>query len=325
MANTTVTEAGPAPVSTESSLSNWVGDYVTDNLGKGKALSEMPYEGYQGALSADASGNQIDAFTGIAGLTLPEEYSTAMEQANTSYANANTLGGYETGTNMWNDQAASEYMSPYIQQALNPQLEEMQRQSMIQRMSDNDALTKAGAYGGSRQAIMNSEQNDNTNRLMSELVGKGYQNAYNSAGDMFNQDQNRYEKSRQFGADLGLQGNRQAMDATNQLADLTQTNFNAQRDIYDDQLKAGEIERGITSEGLAAEQAQFKEERDYPYKQIQWAMGLLNGMPVEAQNTNYQQNSTAQNYLENMAGGAGGGADLITLLDSIFGNSKDDS
>ena len=314
---TELPDNSPDPISTESSLSNWAGDYVTGLLGQGQALTQMPYEGYQGDLTAGANQTQTDAFAGIAGLTLPEQYGTAMTQAGSSYTNANTLGDYDTGTNMWNNEAAGQYMSPYIQQALDPQLLEIQRQNEIQRMSDNDALTKAGAYGGGRQAIMNSEQNDNTARLMSEVTGKGYQDAYNSAADMFTSDQNRYEQSRQFGADLGLQGNRQAMDATNQLTDIAQTQLNSQRDIYGDQLAAGDMERGITSEGLAADYGQFVEERDYPYKQIQWGMGLLNGMPLETQNTNYSQDSTLSQYLQNSAGGG----DLLSSLLGIFGDS----
>ena len=39
----------------ESNLSNWAGPYVTDMLAKGQALSEMPYEQYQGALTAGPS------------------------------------------------------------------------------------------------------------------------------------------------------------------------------------------------------------------------------------------------------------------------------
>lgn len=39
----------------ESALSNWVGPYVTDMLGKGKAVSELPYEAYTGQLTAGQS------------------------------------------------------------------------------------------------------------------------------------------------------------------------------------------------------------------------------------------------------------------------------
>ena len=39
-----------------------------------------------------------------------------------------------------------------------------------------------------------------------------------------------------------------------------------------DQLDAGAIQRGIESEGILADREQFIEERDFPYKQVQYAV-----------------------------------------------------
>lgn len=274
---TTTNESPPPPISTESSLSNWAGDYVTDMLGRGRALTEMPYEGYQGDLTAGPNENQISAFSGIAGLTLPTD-------------------GYSSDVAMFDQAAADQYMNPYIQSVLQPQLEEMARQNAIQQVSDNAAFTKAGAYGGGRQAIMNAERNDNMARLQNQATQEGYQKAYNTAFDMFTSDQKRLEDSNQFGANFGLK------------------ELGAETDLYNNQLEAAEMERGITTEGLAADYAQFKEERDYPYKQIQYGMGLLNGLPLETQNTNYAQDSTFSQYLQN----AGGGSDLLGDLLDLF-------
>ena len=274
---TALPNSSPDPISTESSLSNWAGDYVTEMLGKGRALTNMPYDAYGGELSAGANQNQQDAFAGIAGLTLP-------------------TGGYTANGNMFDQAAADQYMNPYIASVLNPQLAEMSRQNQIQQVNDNAAFTKAGAYGGGRQAIMNSERNDNNARLMNQATQEGYSNAYNSAFDMFTSDQNRMDKSNQFAADYGLK------------------ELGAETDMYQRQLEAGEMERGITSQGLAADQAQFNEERDYPYKQIQWGMGLLNGMPLETENTNYSQDSTMSQYLQNTGGGSSVLGDLFGLF-----------
>ena len=279
---TALPNSSPDPISTESSLSNWAGDYVTGMLGQGQALTQMPYEGYQGDLTAGANENLTNAFSGIAGLTLPSD-------------------GYTANANMFDQAAADQYMNPYIASVLNPQLAEMSRQNQIQQVNDNAAFTKAGAYGGGRQAIMNSERNDNNARLMNQATQEGYSNAYNSAFDMFTSDQNRMDKSNQFAADYGLK------------------ELGAETDMYQNQLAAGEMERGITSEGLGADYAQFVEERDYPYKQIQWGMGLLNGMPLETQNTNYSQDSTLSQYLQNSAGGG----DLLSSLLGIFGGNDD--
>ena len=373
-------------ISTESSLSNWAGDYVTDMLGKGQALSNLPYEAYTGTLSAPASGLQNDAFGGIAGLTLPDGYGDAAGMQNEVYDAAGQAGQYDPlgynpadynplaynpggdyqagniGTEMWNNDFADQYMNPYIQQALNPQLEEMARQSDIQRLQDTSRLTKAGAYGGSRQAIMESENNDNMMRLMAELTGKGYQGAYESGADMFTSDYGRdlqaqianeqaqqygadlglrgeqlreqsrqfgathglsgerlMEDSRQFGANLGLKGIAEQLAASRALTDTTDRGFQAQRDIFGDQLDAGEVQRGITSEGLAADKQQFEEERDFPYKQVQYQHSLLGGMPLATQNYNYGQPSTWSDILSG-AGQAGG---ILDIFGDLFGGGVD--
>ena len=58
-------------IGTESNLSNWVGPYVTDMLGKGQALSETPYHAYQGPLTAGDSPLQAQAFNNASNLAVP--------------------------------------------------------------------------------------------------------------------------------------------------------------------------------------------------------------------------------------------------------------
>ena len=107
---------------TESSLSSWVGPYVTDMLGKGQAIGSQPYQAYQGPLTAGASNLQQQAFQGLAGLSAP------------------VTGAFDAT-------AAQNYMNPYLSAALQPQLAEMRRQSQISGLADTSRLTKAGAYG----------------------------------------------------------------------------------------------------------------------------------------------------------------------------------
>ena len=64
-------------------------------------------------------------------------------------------------------------------------------------------------------------------------------------------------------------------------------------DVLNRQGIAGAEQRGIESEGMAADYAQFKEERDYPYKQVQYMQSLLQGLPLEAQTTSYNAPSDA--------------------------------
>jgi hypothetical protein len=68
---------------------------------------------------------------------------------------------------------------------------------------------------------------------------------------------------------------------------------------------------GVSSrQGITADIAQFTEERDYPYKQIQYAQSLLQGLPISTQDYQYAEPST----LSNVMGGAGG---ILGLLESL--------
>jgi hypothetical protein len=255
-ANPTATGAGvPHDVSRTSTLSPWVGDYVTDALGQGAALAKAPYQAYQGPLTAGASDLQQQAFAG------------ASDIAGAGFTPTQFSGG------LFDTKAAQSYMNPYIQSALDPQLRELQRQSDIQRTQDAGRLTKAGAFGGSRQAIMESEGRRNLLDKQAGVLGQGYATAYDKAMAQFNADQGRSmdaqkatEASRQYGADFGLK-------SVNQLADL------------------GATQRGITSEGLAADKAQFEEQRDFAYSMPKYQLGLLSGLPIAANTTSVDQDA----------------------------------
>ena len=145
------------------SLSDWAGEYVTDMLGKGAALAEMPYEAYTGPLTAGESELQTKAFEGLAGLTVPTD----------------AMGVFTPDA--FSAESAQQYMNPYLQAALDPQIEEARRQAQIQRLADATRLTRAGSYGGSRQAIMESEANRNLLQNLAAITGEGYRTAYDKA------------------------------------------------------------------------------------------------------------------------------------------------
>jgi len=309
----------------ESSLSNWAGDYVTDMLGRGAALADQPYQAYQGPLTPGISSLQDQAFAGISGLSVP---AGSAEAANNAGQIGNTMQGMSFdpsmfSTSQWTDPGvAQSYMNPYVQNALNPQMDEMRRQAEITRLNDASRYTKAGAYGGSRQAISESEGWDNLSRLMNETTGKGYLDAYNTGSGIFATDQDRAlkaagmgEESRQFGANFGLDAQKGALDAAKAQGALSSTQLDDALQLLQQQKSFGDTERSILGEGMAADKAQFEQEREYPYKQVQYMQSLLQSMPLEAQQNYYQEPS----YLSQFAGGAGG---IMNLYDQIFGDKQ---
>ena len=259
---------------TESSLSNWAGDYVTNMLGKGRALAEEGYNAYTGPLTAGTSELQDEAFSGIAGLNLPTDQMGA--------------AGYTPQA--FTGDAVSQYMNPYLMQSLQPQIDEARRQSEIDRISNAGRMTRAGSFGGSRQAVLDAQNQEAMQRNIAGITGQGYADAYRSAVDQFNVEQDR------------------GMTAQDRINEYGFTGLGALTD-------AGQLQRDITSEGIAADRAQFEEERDYPFKQVQYMQSLLQGLPIEAQSYSYAQPSA----LSELASTSGG---LSALYDKLFPNTS---
>ena len=127
----TGTAASALPASGGTSmqgLADWAAPYVTGYLGKAQALGDMPYQTYQGPLTAGASELQSTAFQGIGNLTVPNQ------------GQYTPVGGSFADTGV-----ASKYMNPYLEQALNPTLDEIRRQSQITQMGNAAKMTSAGA------------------------------------------------------------------------------------------------------------------------------------------------------------------------------------
>lgn len=299
MADTYIDPMAGQQTGAESSLSSWAGPYVTEMLGRGRALASMPYQAYTGPLTAAPSALQNQAFSGLASLTMPTAAQTSYTPQSftgAAYAapTAAQLAAGQPGTyTPASGNVVQQYMSPYLMAALEPQMAEARRQADISRVQQAGRLTKAGAYGGGRQAIMESELDRNLLRNLTDITGRGYQDAFTAAQNQFNTEEARRMAATGQAQQYGLQALQQ-------------------------QLGAGATQRGITGEGIAADIGQFEQERDYPYKQVQYMQSLLQGLPLATQSYSYQEPSG----LSQLLGGAGGILGLLQQLNLLGGDNK---
>ena len=201
---------------TSDSLSTWAGPYVTDMLGKTKALADKPYQAYGGPLTAGSSGLQDKAFAGYSALDPNQQtgigsfgfgagpgsfgFGSAAGQGYTPGFTAGSADMSGMGMNRFqndynpqafNAQAAQQYMNPYLQAALNPQLDTARREMEKSRLADASRLTQAGAFGGSRQALMDAETGRNFGQNIADITGQGYARAFDTAQGQFNTEQQR--------------------------------------------------------------------------------------------------------------------------------------
>ena len=268
----------------QGALAEFAGEYVSDMLGKGRALAEQPYTAYTGPLTAGPSALQTKSFQGVGNLAAPTESMGTFTPGTFSATGAPDVS---QGAPTAGGSIANQYMNPYLSAVLQPQLEEARRQAEISRLGDVGRLTQAGAFGGSRQALMDLERDDRLQRNLADITGKGYASAFEQARQQFNVEQDRARAAQDMANKFGF-------------------------DVLGAQARAGEVERGIEKEGILADRAQFEEERDFPYKQLQYQRSLLQGLPIAARSYSVTQPSG----FSALAGGAG---DISTLLRSIFG------
>ena len=253
----------------EQTAAGYTGNYIPNMLAQTQALTSIAKPQYTGQLTAGTSDLQNQAFAG------------ASENAQAGY----TPTQFTSGT--FDANAANKYMNPYLQASLNPQIEEARRQSQIDQQLGIAGAIKSGGFGGGASDIMSRAANRDLGSKLAGIVGTGYNTAYDKAMGQFNAEQNRgldvqreSEKSRQYGADYG-------------------------RSSIKDLAELGATQRGITSEGVAADKKAFEDARDDPYERLQFQSKMLNGLPITATNYTRPEASTSQQMLEAAGGIAG--------------------
>ena len=257
------------------SLSSWAAPYVTDMLGKGQALSNMPFTAYSGPLTAGQSGLQTQAFQGLANLTVPTSNMGAIGAGGSftgaGYAapTAAQAAAGETGTyTPASGDILQQYMTPYLQGALQTQYDAARRQAQIAAQNLQSQYGKAGAYGGSRQGVAEAELQRGLLDRMAGITGTGYQQAFEQAQNQFNEEARRQMEAQELTNRYGF-------------------------DVLREQQAGGATQRGIEGEGIAADYAQFTEERDFPYKQVQYQQSLLEDLPIGQTSRDYVDPSSS--------------------------------
>jgi hypothetical protein len=213
------------------------------------------------------------------------------------------------------------YMSPYMQNVVGIQQREAQRNADIAGTQQQAQATKAGAFGGGRDAIMRAEAARNLATQKGDIQAKGLQDAYTQAMGQFNTEQQARqqaaqlgEQSRQYGAGLGLQGLQTALSGANTLGQLGQQQFQQGIDINKLQSQYGGEQQKQMQGMLEADYQDFINRQNYPYKQLGFMSDMLRGAPLSQTGSSvYQQ---PPSMLGQMTG-------LATGLGSLFGGKKE--
>jgi hypothetical protein len=263
--------SAPAPTSqsvTQTSIPEYAKPYVERMLGKSEALTSAPYQAYGGQRIAGFTPMQEQAFQSAANLEPSKQLGYG-----TQLAGLGGLGAMNAGQNYQsmatNPYAQQAYMSPYVQNALAPQMQEAIRQSQIQGQQNQAQAVQQGAFGGSRSAIVEAERQRNLGQNLANIYGTGMQNAFQQA-----------QQAQQFGSTLGLQGNQAAIQSAQAMGQLGQTQFGQQKDIINAQANAGAQQQGLQQQQLQQQYQDFLAQRAYPQQNLAFMSDILRGVPL---------------------------------------------
>jgi len=262
-------------------------------------LDENPYQQYMKDRQAQFTPLQQQSFENAGLMQTAPQLGDATAMAgmaglgalNTQY----TFNPYQAQQFTGNNVQA--YMSPYMQNVVERQQADAQRQSDIARQAQGAQAARSGAFGGSGDYLMRAQAAGNLARQKGDIQAQGLQNAYQQAMQQFNQSQAQNlagqqlnAQQQQFGAGLGLQGLQTAMTGAKTLADIGQTQYGQNLGLLDVQNRFGAQQQQQVQNALNTEYQDFLNYQNYPYKQMGFMSDMIRGLPMsQLSSTMYQQ------------------------------------
>ena len=241
---------------TEPKIAEEIAPFLKDILGKGQALYKQRMdEGfvpYAGQTLADVTAQQKTAQEGIAGLV-------GTQKPIFDEAGVLVRGGTEKAT----AEALQPYMNPY-QQAVTDiaKRDAQERFEQTTLPGLRKQAIDAGAFGGSRAAMRESQAQDAQARLLTDLQAKGDLAAFQNAQKQF-----AAQKAREAQTAEGLTG-------------LATQQFGAQTKELGQLEAVGREEQQRQQQLLDESYKRFLQERTFPEQQLGQYQQIVAGVPV---------------------------------------------
>ena len=150
-----------------------------------------------------------------AGQRIQAPENLAQDAARMYAAQTDFKGGI--GTRSFTDAGRAEsYMSPYMQNVVEIQQREAQRQADIEAQTRAARAVQSGAFGGSRQAIERAEAARNLAQQKGDIQAKGLQEGYAQAQQQFGQEEQNRLTAQQANQQANLQASLANLDKSQQ-------------------------------------------------------------------------------------------------------------
>lgn len=191
-------------------------------------------------------------------------------------------------TGQFDPSSTQAFMNPYQQQVIDEYTKEMQRQFDISRQGRSAQAIGAGAFGGSREGVLEAEAMTGFQRQLGQglagLMSSGYQQAQQAAQQAFENQQRRGQLAAQNLGNIGrLQTGIGQMFG--QFAPVA--SGVAERDVST-LARIGATERGIGQAQRTADYQNLLRSYQQPFTAMQFQSGILGGFPTYAESAQAQ-------------------------------------
>lgn len=251
----------------------------------------QPYSQNAADYIAPFSSLQQQAMTGAENLATPGQFTTGTQLSTLSGLGGLGVAGQAAGAGRAYAQQATDpsaiqaYMSPYMQNVVQQQQQDLQRQSDIARQGIGAQFAKAGAFGGGRFAVQQGMAAADLARQKAAVQATGMQNAFADA-----------QKAQQFGASLGLQGLNQATGALGmagqmggQLGQLGGQQLAAQQGVINTQAGQGALQQQQQQNVINQAIQTYAQAQQAPMERLQQYNALLRGYALPGTTTTQYQ------------------------------------
>lgn len=250
---------------TQTTIPEYAKPYMERLVGKAEALTESPYQTYEGQRLAASTPEQQAARQAVAGMEMPGQFATGTNLA--GLGGIQSLGAGQQYMGMVTDPAMLQsMMSPYQQAVTDIAKRQAAADAMKIQQASNLGAARTGTYGGARQLIAQTEREKALGQQLTDIQTKGLQSAYDQA-----------LKNIQFGTQAGLTGAQQATQAGATLGQLGTAQQGAGLQLAQAQEQFGAMGQKEKQAALDQAYQDFITQQQHPYKQLGFMSDLLRG------------------------------------------------
>jgi hypothetical protein len=242
-------------------------------------------------------------------LQVPGQYGQATQMTGLAGLGSLGLAGQMAGAGQnfaqqaQDPRAMQSYMSPFMQNVVDFQKTQALRDFQIGQPMRRAQAAGQGAFGGSRQAIVEAEAERGLMNQLQGIQATGTQKAFEDA-----------QRQQQFGAQLGLQGQQAGLQGigqfgqmAGQLGQLGGQQLTAQRDIIGLQNQMGAQQQALEQQKINQAIQDYATAQQYPLMQLGFMSNMLRGLPMQATTTqSYQATPSTLNQTAGLLAGAAG-------------------